>query len=74
MLTNFEFEVYVHKDRLREAERWCKKELGERWSVTQNRQGKWCCFWAGHRGEHAGKYRFGFNEEETAMWFALRWA
>ena len=69
-------EVYVPKHKVREAERWCKTELGERWSVISNRQGLWSCFWVGPRSKQhqAGTYQFSFDNEEIAMWFALRWS
>lgn len=69
-----DYVVYVAKDRVRGADAWCRQELGERWSVVANRQGSWACFWEGPRAVNAGTYRFIFKDEETAMWFALKWS
>lgn len=68
------YEVIVRKNNHREAERWCRENLGKRWSVVDNREGIWSCFWAGTRGPDAGSYRFNFKHQKDAMWFTLRWA
>ncbi len=68
------YEVVIHKSRQRDAERWCRENLGPRWEVTGNRDGIWCCFWEGFRGEHAGKYRYYFANEGDTIMFILRWA
>ena len=70
-----DYVVYVPKERVRGADAWCRDELGERWSVVANRQGQWACFWEGTRTSvKPGTYRFMFKDEETAMWFALKWS
>ena len=68
-----DYVVHIPKDRVRGADTWCKNELGERWSVVTNRQGVWACFWEGPSSPNPGSYRFIFRDEETAMWFALKW-
>jgi len=67
------YTIVVHKDRHRDAEAWCRSEWGERWSVTENRQGTWCCFWGGFR-EAKGNYVYHFAHEQDAVVFALRWS
>ena len=70
---NLPYTIMVHKDRHRDAEAWCRAEWGERWSVTENKQGTWCCFWGGFR-EAKGNYLYHFAREQDAIVFALRWA
>lgn len=72
-LNNPEIEVLVHKDQHREAERWCRENLGTRWSVIDNRAGTWSCFWAGHRKNFAA-YRYYFKNAEDATIFALKFS
>jgi hypothetical protein len=67
------YTVRIHKSRQREAEAWCRKNLGKRWSVVDNREGIWCCFWAGFRQEYPG-YDFHFANERDMFWFALKYA
>lgn len=58
-----------------EADKWCRERFGKRWSVVDNRDGVWCCFWLGPRGgENAGKYEWFFLNKEDAILFALRWS
>jgi hypothetical protein len=65
------YSVRIHKSKHLEVERWCRQRLGERWSVTGNRQGQWACFWAG-REDFAG-YNFYFTRQEDLVWVALKW-
>jgi hypothetical protein len=51
---------------------WCTKQFGQRWSVVDNRDGVWCCFWAGR--EQFESYRWYFENECDAIWFTLRWS
>ncbi len=67
------YTITIHKDHHREAEEWCRTRGGDRWSVTDNRQGTWCCFWGGFR-EANGNYRYHFAREEDAIIFALMWS
>lgn len=54
-----------------EAIEWCTQQFGKEWSVTDNREGTWCCFW---RGCHIpGSYEWYFQNEKDAMLFSLRW-
>lgn len=66
------YTVRIHKSKQREAEQWCQERLGERWSVTGNRQGLWACFWAGR--EDFGGYRFHFAREEDFVWVSLKYS
>jgi len=70
---NLPYTITVHKDYHREAEEWCRTRWGDRWSVTDNRKGTWCCFWGGFR-EANGNYRYHFAREEDAIIFALMWS
>ena len=54
------------------ATQWCIEQFGKRWDVIDNRDGVWCCFWAGR--EQFGSYRWYFENECDAMWFTMRWA
>ena len=72
-LNSPDIEVIVHKDQHRDAERWCTQNLGKRWSVLDNRDGVWSCFWAGFR-EHHGAYRYCFKNAEDATMFAMKWS
>jgi hypothetical protein len=55
-----------------EADAWCTQQFGKRWSVVDNREGVWCCFWRGRA--MSGSYEWYFLNEQDAMMFALRWA
>ena len=70
-MKDLNYTVRIHRDRQREAERWCRENLGPRWSVTDNRQGIWCCFWAGLRQAYPG-YDYHFANERDMIWFALK--
>jgi len=50
---------------------WCEQKFGKRWSVIDNRDGVWCCFWGG-RGL-PGFYKWEFQNEQDALLFSLRW-
>lgn len=54
---------------LYEMEDWCKNNLGPRWEAIGNRQGIWCCFWAGVK-QHK-MYDFYFANESDMIWFKL---
>jgi hypothetical protein len=54
------------------ATQWCIEQFGKRWDVIDNRDGTWCCFWAGR--EKFGSYKWHFENECDAIWFTLRWA
>ena len=56
---------------------WCKQQFGDRWSVTDNRQGVWRCFWTRKlkSGEYdRSVYEWSFKNEKDAILFTLRWA
>lgn len=72
-MNDLPYEVFISKDQHREAEAWCREKFGPRWEATGYRQGIWCCFWAGFRGPHSGKYRYYFQNDKDAMLFILRW-
>jgi len=71
-MKNLPYSVRIHKSNQREAERWCRENLGKPWSVTDNREGIWCCFWVGFRSAFPG-YIFHFENEQDMIWVALRW-
>jgi hypothetical protein len=50
---------------------WCEEKFGKRWSAIDNKEGVWCCFWAGR--SMPGSYRWHFMNEQDAMLFSLRW-
>jgi hypothetical protein len=51
---------------------WCTEKFGKRWSALDNRDGRWCCYWAGR--ENPGYYRWYFRDEKDLVLFLLRWA
>lgn len=57
-----------------QIDQWCMYQFGPRWSVTENRQGRWCCFWRGPRSEDGAHYEWLFVNEADALLFALRWS
>jgi hypothetical protein len=70
-MKDFPYTVQIHKSRHYEAEAWCREHLGPRWSVTENRNGIWCCFWAGR--ENFGYYNYHFGNERDMIIFSLKW-
>ena len=64
--------VFTGKANHWKATDWCTKQFGKRWDVIDNRDGTWCCFWAGR--EKFGSYRWYFENECDAIWFKLRWS
>jgi hypothetical protein len=70
-MNELSYTVRVHKSKYREVEQWCRRRLGERWSVVDNRQGLWACFWSGT--EAFAHYNFHFAREEDMIWVALKW-
>ena len=79
-IKDFPYQVLISKDRHNQAESWCKEKWGERWSVLDNQQGTWCCFWGGFREvwggfrEAKGGYLYHFAYEKDALEFILRWS
>jgi hypothetical protein len=71
------YKVITPKQIVEPAKRWCEERLGERWVATQNRNGKWCVFWAGSRSKNPGTYEWVyewfFKNDKDALLFALRW-
>lgn len=64
-------EVLIDKSKQRDAMTWCEQHLGERYSVVDNRAGKWALYWAGR--DNFDMYRCCFVDEKDMMWFILRW-
>ena len=62
-------EVLIDKSKQREAMKWCKQHLGERYVAVDNRDGKWACFWASSLTPTM--YRFCFVDEKDLVWFTL---
>lgn len=54
------------------ADDWCKEKFGMRWSAVDNREGTWCCFWAGVKAPKC--YEWLFKNEKDAILFLLRWS
>ena len=67
------YEVVIGKNNHYMASDWCQARFGKRWEAIGHREGTWCCFWAGTRGDDAGKYRYHFQFQEDAVFFALKW-
>ena len=63
--------IAKHKNQY-EVSDWCTKKFGPRWSVTENREGTWCCFWRGR--SVPGSYDWYFVNEKDFLLFSLRWA
>jgi hypothetical protein len=70
MRTGRSHTVYIDSRKHVDAERWCRINLGKKWSLD-NRNGVWACFWSGP--EKHSDYRFNFAREEDKIWFMLRW-
>lgn len=73
-MRDLQHDIIIGKHYQRDAEEWCRNRWGKRWSAIDNREGIWCCFWTGTRGEHAGKYIYHFKNESDALLFGLRWS
>lgn len=71
-LKKLDYEILVPKESHLQAINWCETQFGQRWAVTDNRDGSWSCFWAGF--DRGGYYRFCFNRSEDALLFALKWS
>jgi len=74
MSKDFPYTINIPKargDRHWEQTQWCEQQFGQRWSVVDNREGTWCCFWGGR--SIPGKYRFEFKNEQDAVLFSLTW-
>lgn len=54
-----------------EADAWCTEQFGPRWSVVDNRDGVWCCFWRGR--SVPGSYEWLFHNEKDALLFLMKW-
>jgi len=67
------YRVVTSKKIVDPATEWCEEQFGERWVATQNRNGKWCVFWAGTRSKNPGTYEWFFENDQDAAMFALRW-
>lgn len=57
-LAHLDYEIVIHKDKLRLAEAWCNEHLELRWNPLDNRNGRWAMFWAGR--DEFDKYRVCF--------------
>lgn len=65
------YEVIIHKSKHHEAESWCRERFGPRWEALGNKNGTWCCFWAGR--ERFSAYRYHFANDKDMVLFSLRW-
>lgn len=70
-LLKLDHEVWIDERKQLHAERWCRQQLGKRWNVIDEREGRWVCFWGGP--DRHTKYRFCFAQEADAIVFALKW-
>jgi hypothetical protein len=68
---DFPHHIITNKDNHWEATNWCEQHFGKRWSIVDNRQGIWCCFWRGTRSP--GGYDWHFLNEKDAFLFSLKW-
>jgi len=72
VMAHLPYTVKIHKSKHRQAQDWCREQLGPRWSAMDNRTGTWCCFWAGNKDfEH---FDFYFLNEKDMIWAALKWS
>ena len=69
---HLDYEVLLHKDRHRAAQKWCQKQFGRRWEAIGYREGRWSLFWAGR--DAFDQYRFCFAHERDMLMFILRWS
>ncbi len=70
-IQQFPNKILTSKFEHQEAVNWCNEHFGDRWSVTDNRDGTWYVFWAGPRSWN--NYEWFFKNEQDALLFALRW-
>jgi hypothetical protein len=70
-LRRLNYEVFIDKKIHNQVRLWCIENWGARWSIVDNRDGRWAMYWA---GIGADKYRVCFDNEEDMMWFKLRWS
>ncbi len=55
---------------------WCQQQFGKGWSVVDNRQGVWRCFWSRKiksREYDTSVYEWSFKNKKDAILFTLRW-
>lgn len=50
---------------------WCEKKFGKRWSVIDNQEGVWCCFFVFER-EKDVSYDWFFLNKKDAVLFLLK--
>jgi hypothetical protein len=62
--------IFGKKNHQRQID-WCTEKFGKRWSVIDNREGTWTCFWAGV--DSPRNYRWLFKDEKDLVMFVLRW-
>jgi hypothetical protein len=83
MVPKYEVIIIDTDETIREAEIWCKENLGTMWSPIKDKSGgQWAMFYHRHSYPKRGQgsilkdhtvYRFLFMEEKDAMWFTLKW-
>jgi hypothetical protein len=71
-LVKLEHEIMVPTVNWEVAHDWCRENLGRRWSVIENQNGIWACFWGGTNDPK--RYIFCFAESRDAVFFALKWS
>jgi hypothetical protein len=58
--------------------KWCIEQLGPRWDVFNNPDGRWSVFWVGPPGRRTETnhkaYEYLFAREQDAVMFVLRWS
>ncbi len=78
-VTRYRSQDFIHRILLPKLEdqwqvsNWCIEQFGPRWSVTENRSGRWCCFWRGLRENDFSIYEWLFVNEQDTVLFSLRW-
>jgi hypothetical protein len=76
-LKRLEYKIYSDvKPHL--THKWCVDQLGPRWDVFDNREGRWAVFWVGPPRKRVSTnhkaYEYLFAREQDAVMFALRWS
>jgi hypothetical protein len=74
-MKRLDYEVIVPRRSVHEnvqIDLWCTKQWGLRWDPIDNREGHWAVFWAGPK-IRPSSFRWRFDTQERANWFALKW-
>jgi hypothetical protein len=83
--SRFTYEVLIRDRSNVEVERlctWCHNQFGQRFSIVDRpveqpmfgRDGVWQCIYDGFLKDRVPAYKFSFDHEQDAIFFALRWS